>query len=304
MLSDKTTRFTALTPLWTGDTDRKSDLQTLETGVLGSLRWWTEVLVRGMGVSAEGEGNPVDLIFGSTQLRRRFRLLVEGGKSFPFSNRGRFELPIGRRPTWQFPSDARHGDMTLRLIGATPLAEAVVHGVLAFASAVGALGARSQHGCGIVRLCEKVKTKQEFQAWLGSLWQHGSQTGSDQGLPSLRNLFAAEYVPNEERDLKNMLDTFYARYYLRDEFRKRSNEVGLRHFLFGSARDGDRQGSKVCVSFPFDAGNGLRMRVWGWIPEDGNRAQHLSRIRTVMDEHFKESSWVDLANWYRSPVPR
>ena len=41
----------ALTPLWTGGVDRKSD-QTHETGVIGSLRWWYEALVRGLDGSA------------------------------------------------------------------------------------------------------------------------------------------------------------------------------------------------------------------------------------------------------------
>lgn len=37
-----------LTPLWTGGIDGKCD-RLHETGILGSLRWWMEVLVRGVG---------------------------------------------------------------------------------------------------------------------------------------------------------------------------------------------------------------------------------------------------------------
>ncbi|MGL5082209.1 MAG: type III-B CRISPR module RAMP protein Cmr1, partial [Microcoleaceae cyanobacterium] len=37
-----------LTPLWTGGEAGKCD-RIYETGILGSLRWWMEVLVRGMG---------------------------------------------------------------------------------------------------------------------------------------------------------------------------------------------------------------------------------------------------------------
>ncbi len=37
-----------LTPLWTGGIDGKCD-RIHETGILGSLRWWMEVLVRGLG---------------------------------------------------------------------------------------------------------------------------------------------------------------------------------------------------------------------------------------------------------------
>jgi len=41
-------RFRTLTPFWTGGAGRNSD-QPRETGLLGSLRWWYEGIVRGMG---------------------------------------------------------------------------------------------------------------------------------------------------------------------------------------------------------------------------------------------------------------
>ncbi|RLC75505.1 MAG: type III-B CRISPR module RAMP protein Cmr1, partial [Chloroflexi bacterium] len=37
-----------LTPLWTGGADRNSD-RPRETGLIGSMRWWYEGIVRGMG---------------------------------------------------------------------------------------------------------------------------------------------------------------------------------------------------------------------------------------------------------------
>jgi CRISPR-associated protein Cmr1 len=40
-----------LTPLWTGGTDQTTD-HLHETGLIGSLRWWYEALVRGLGGSA------------------------------------------------------------------------------------------------------------------------------------------------------------------------------------------------------------------------------------------------------------
>ncbi|NOZ59383.1 MAG: type III-B CRISPR module RAMP protein Cmr1, partial [Euryarchaeota archaeon] len=41
-------RIRTLTPLWTGDVDRKCR-RIRETGIIGSLRWWYEALVRGLG---------------------------------------------------------------------------------------------------------------------------------------------------------------------------------------------------------------------------------------------------------------
>lgn len=43
-----TARLKTVAPLWTGGVDRESS-EARETGLAGSLRWWYEVLVRGLG---------------------------------------------------------------------------------------------------------------------------------------------------------------------------------------------------------------------------------------------------------------
>ena len=40
-----------VTPIWTGDENRKNTTLR-ETGILGSLRWWYEALIRGLGGTA------------------------------------------------------------------------------------------------------------------------------------------------------------------------------------------------------------------------------------------------------------
>src|SRR5437667_11250432 len=47
--SSLTTKLTTLTPLWTGGADGTSNSGLHITGIMGSLRWWYEVLVRGVG---------------------------------------------------------------------------------------------------------------------------------------------------------------------------------------------------------------------------------------------------------------
>ena len=44
-------RLRALTDLWTGDAEGKAQ-RTIPTGLLGSIRWWFEVLIRGLGGAA------------------------------------------------------------------------------------------------------------------------------------------------------------------------------------------------------------------------------------------------------------
>jgi len=81
---ERTYQFKALTDLWTGDLNRKSN-RLITTGLLGSIRWWFEVLVRGLGGSA---CDPTDTkcedrnhcvvceLFGCTGWARKFRFEV------------------------------------------------------------------------------------------------------------------------------------------------------------------------------------------------------------------------------------
>jgi len=41
-------RLKTLTPIWTGDAERQNT-RLRETGIISSLRWWYEALVRGLG---------------------------------------------------------------------------------------------------------------------------------------------------------------------------------------------------------------------------------------------------------------
>jgi CRISPR-associated protein Cmr1 len=77
-------KFIAQTPIWTGDANGKAD-RLITTGLLGSIRWWFEVLVRGLDGSAcdptntkcEGRDHCVVCeLFGCTGWARKFRLDV------------------------------------------------------------------------------------------------------------------------------------------------------------------------------------------------------------------------------------
>jgi len=97
-------RLRALTDLWTGDLNGKPD-RLITTGLLGSIRWWFELLVRGLGGSAcdpspeDRKMNPPECrcpnkkvekandpghhcvvceLFGCTEWARKFRFEVLG----------------------------------------------------------------------------------------------------------------------------------------------------------------------------------------------------------------------------------
>ena len=87
-------KFKALSPIWTGDADQRA-ARLIPTGLMGSLRWWFEVLVRGLGGKACDPTSPVRCpdhnvkeptkpghhcvvceLFGCTGWARKFRLVV------------------------------------------------------------------------------------------------------------------------------------------------------------------------------------------------------------------------------------
>ena len=73
-----------LTPIWTGDIDRDS-AEVKESGIVGSLRFWYEGLLRSLGIYVCGNGGrdedckcAVCELFGKTGEARKFRFSVDG----------------------------------------------------------------------------------------------------------------------------------------------------------------------------------------------------------------------------------
>lgn len=119
--------FEALTDIWTGDAKGKPD-RTIATGLLGSIRWWFEVLVRGLGGSAcdptrhqcEGTRHCVVCeLFGCTGWARKFRfdVLAEDGqaKKDQIKKDQKFKLRLTKLRTIA-PEEWALLDLTIRLI--------------------------------------------------------------------------------------------------------------------------------------------------------------------------------------------
>ncbi|RDV81274.1 type III-B CRISPR module RAMP protein Cmr1 [Ammonifex thiophilus] len=131
-----------LTPLWTGGVNRDCD-RLHETGLIGSLRWWFEVVVRGLGGYAcdptgkEKEACDLDearymqlrregkspmeaaseaglcrvcLLFGTTGWQRAFRLEVEAASAAPVASSPKQRSPEQCSPKpLLLPSGRCHG---------------------------------------------------------------------------------------------------------------------------------------------------------------------------------------------------
>ncbi len=176
-------RLRTLTPLWTGGVDQAAD-RLHETGLIGSLRWWYEALVRGLGGYA---CDPTDdkskckeydpklgqasvcaacYLFGTTGWARLFRLRVLQDDMRLVPLHFYTTLPANKR--WLgsiFGGEKRNnqidgmtvpfGQLRLEIVGRgvdEDYALSQVAWTLDFIAKFGGLGAKLQHGFGQIAL--------------------------------------------------------------------------------------------------------------------------------------------------------
>jgi CRISPR-associated protein Cmr1 len=204
-----------LTPLWTGGVDGQCD-RLHETGLIGSLRWWYEALVRGLGGQAcdpTGNDRCPDIkgrrcaaceLFGCTGWARKFRMVVSGGQ--PVFGGRNVLLTSGRVQQrrrgpraggWYLSGESLVGDLELRII---PLREITAEEwarlkiALTLATRHAALGAKVSNGYGVVKAPELGAPAD----WLSDL--SSQKTLRRNTLPDIRDFFFAKFefsVPSD-----------------------------------------------------------------------------------------------------------
>ncbi|NTW56550.1 MAG: type III-B CRISPR module RAMP protein Cmr1 [Chlorobiaceae bacterium] len=288
----------AISPVWTGGDVPGSVDRLHETGIIGSLRWWFEILVRGVGgtvksptdnppelnleqyskMTDEEKRDPyklkeaglceVSLIFGATNWKRRFRLEIQtpdnAGKS---SDKGYL------------------GNFTLHF---TPLTDNlqiynpdVIEGLVKFIADWGALGAKGKPilGSGLIRTEKPIDTKPMI-----TYLENISGSAHDQHLPSLGNMFFVTVGP------KNL------RKFDRDELSilKDSLEESC-NFIRGTTQKATC--IRMCGPYQDTRGNNL-IRLWGWLPEDSydklSRNEATDQICQCLKQNYivKPEDWI------------
>jgi CRISPR-associated protein Cmr1 len=165
-------KIKTLTPIWTGDIDSESN-SIQSTGIMGSLRWWTEAILRGIGKyvcdpttdSQDGrcpkkiKKNNQEitqyclacLIFGATGIRRIFRMYINCAQR-TFNGKTINIKPGGRNKGWYLGSGII-GDISLELISLDrDFEENLILVPLVIAAKMGAIGAKTQHGYGVANI--------------------------------------------------------------------------------------------------------------------------------------------------------
>jgi CRISPR-associated protein Cmr1 len=157
-LDAKEWKLRTLTDIWTGNAERRGDL-FIPTGLMGSLRWWFEVLVRGLGGKAcdptqerercpakgkqhheQGHRCVVCELFGCTGWSRKFRLLVVDENGF-FIQR---QIRAGQT-------------FSLRFIPLRPVQDeewCLLNATLRLIADYGAIGGKRRRGYGLVSIVE------------------------------------------------------------------------------------------------------------------------------------------------------
>ena len=290
-------RLKTLTPLWTGGVDGTMD-RIHETGIIGSLRWWYEAIVRGLGGRAcdpsehecpDRDGNYCDVcqVFGATGWRRRLRLEIEDHTQPiwkpadrmlnirpPDRNRGWF-LPPGWIGTLTLHLDG--DDKTLSLLAALFL----------FLERWGSIGAKPQLGYGVF----KIENRDEVQDWAtgdgdgpGWEWKILGNERPEGKHPDLRQFGFFRYrfqparpgwwtrVPGIER-VASQVQPLVSQYgivpvmpALKNEWRFHRWQGSRRdeQEIFGALRP-KRQRSKVIASWAYRTGQDWEVRGWAWL---------------------------------------
>ncbi len=137
-----------ITPIWTGNKTGEMD-RIRETGIIGSIRWWFEIIVRGLGyevcdINSENKCSlkkgdnpkeklcPVCYLFGTTGWKRRFSLYIDTDqykKKIPYTVELNFIIEKDKEI--YFP---------------------VIKAILFLMADLGGIGAKNQKGHGIFKL--------------------------------------------------------------------------------------------------------------------------------------------------------
>jgi CRISPR-associated protein Cmr1 len=210
-----------LTPLWTGGADQTCD-RLHETGLIGSLRWWFEALLRGLGGEAcdpmehscsfdedkyrkskagNGRQRLLDAgvcdacqLFGCTGWARRFRLLISGGQKF--FNVQKVLVPSGRKHQtkkglraggWFVFGESRIGEICITPILLRGGDLSPIRTIMALISHYGSFGAKCSNGHGVVEAENFIPDLR----WLDDIPDQAP--GRDNSLPDFRDFFFARF---------------------------------------------------------------------------------------------------------------
>jgi len=231
-----TVKIKPLTPIWTGGAERSSTTLR-ETGIIGSLRWWYEALIRGLGgdacdptdenlrcklnydkfYKAIKNGTPIQealnaqicqacQLFGCTGWARKFRLEIESSNitSVKEARIGTREKRGDRYLKRSILGLMSNDLITLRFIPSRDISKQewsllnIIFGIIANH---GALGARTSQGNGVIKIFENGLPYNNEELWVSDL-KKSKNSGE---LPNLNNFFFYKFYIKFSEDLLSLI---------------------------------------------------------------------------------------------------
>lgn len=211
-----------LTPLWTGGVETGKMDRLRETGLLGSLRWWYEAIVRGLdgyacdptedscafdeekyrkSKAADERQRLRDAgvcdacqLFGCTGWRRRFQLVVDSSHLSETWSGGAINVkPPDRNRGW-YLNAGKVGTFTLKIV-ADETTQIQMLALIQFITRYGNLGARPQLGYGFTEI---VGVKN--QPRVAYNWSIIGNSQSNHSMPNLRTFtfFILDFEPQRD----------------------------------------------------------------------------------------------------------
>jgi len=217
-----------LTPLWTGGIDGTSD-RLHETGIIGSLRWWYEALVRGLGgdVCDPTSDNPdhhcqfdskayektkniedglagvcpVCRLFGCTGWKRRFQLRVLASQSVDFWLATK-DKPGESNHWWLSKiykteqNNVAFGQLTLLFhwMRGYENQHQIMQALVSLISQLGGIGAKPQYGFGLFSYAEAQSISQGLATMKQNLVNPNTRKGLSGAYPTLSDYWLLQCV--------------------------------------------------------------------------------------------------------------
>ncbi len=335
-----TIRLKTLTPLWTGGATTGKVDRLRETGILGSMRWWFEVLVRGVGGCVSdpvgGDKGGLDLklynalspeekqdrlklreaglcdvsyLFGTTNWKRRFRLDIIDDRTLHDRN----VLRLIELKDVGCENPHRKGN-NKNPKWYFPDHERDKPRSGTFALKIVPLDSSFDPNI-IVGLIQFMAD----WAALGSRPQMGfgivELLESRYEATTLFNYLKALTGTHNYSGYPSMQDCFFVRLRRKDksqfnenvtflmkcDLRRKFTDKALRHNIMGSIHEDPKLASKIKISRPYTYEGISTLRIWGWIPSDLNANQRKD-IWNIISSFIDESSLevVDMHTLFNS----
>ncbi len=216
--------ITTQTPIWTGNYDRKMD-GVKETGVMGSLRWWYEAILRGFGCyvcdptekkDKDKRCNcPACQVFGCTGWARQFRMrwYEDEGEKFKLQNDNDRDYRHDKYFKNQNPKKDKGyyilsretkkegGKCKAVFYPQNKKIENILKYLILFLQKWGGFGARPQFGYGIFGIEEKDSCKPIVINDINDIVPKPANSSSENIYPDLRDFFFCEFQLDSKKIL-------------------------------------------------------------------------------------------------------